>query len=150
MMVQNMNWDVNSFLAALAKVPGRDLQNRLLVERFEQEVGTVAKLYFSPDKTRLFDRTVFYFNDINAEALAGQLYKKFGLSKTLGSEKLATTNMCHWSGTGLFSGWWEPAPSVEALRGLLVISAELLQIKDFAKEVISSYEEIKREQSWDV
>jgi hypothetical protein len=90
------------------------------------------------------------FPDVSAEALAHSLFRKLGLSDAEGGQKLATTNMCHWSAIRMFRHWWEPCPSQEELRGLLIFGPELLNTKDFAKLVISSYEEIKAQQSWNV
>lgn len=150
LMVENMNWNASTFLETLSSARQGRHVNRMLVEKFEQEIRGVASPYFSANSARLFDRAVCVFNDVSAEALATLLFKKLGLSSREGWKKLASTNMCHWSVVKMFRHWWEPAPSLEQLRGMLIIGPELLNTKDFAKLVISSYEEIKAQQSWDV
>lgn len=150
LMVQNMNWNASTFLPELIAARSSHLTNQLLVEKFEVELATVAAPYFEIPKARIYDRAVCIFADVSAEAVANLLFKKLGLNESEGWQKVATTNMCHWSVIKMFRHWWEPAPSPEQLRGMLIFGVELLSIKDFAKLVISSYEEIKAQQSWNV
>lgn len=150
LVVQNMNWNAPAFLADLFVARQERQLNRLLVEQFEREIAKMVSPYFSADVARLYDRAVCVFPDVSAEALAKNLFHKLGLSENEGWQKLSTTNMCHWSTVKMFSHWWEPTPALEQLRGLLIVGVDLLNIKDFAKLVISSYEDIKAQQSWDV
>lgn len=150
LMAQNMNWDVSAFQGELSQARQERQQNPLLVEKVERELAPVARPYFASNATRTFDRAVCVFPEVSAEALAQSLFQKLGLSESEGWRKLATTNMCQWSAIKMFRHWWEPTPSQEELRGMLIFGPELLNTKDFAKLVISSYEEIKAQQSWDV
>lgn len=150
MMAQNMSWGGDDFLRQLQKARPAAGENRLLVEKFENEISAVAAPYFSDGVARLYDRAVCVFPDVSADALAHHVFQKLGLSVEEGWSQLSTTNMCHWSAVKMFRHWWEPAPSVEALRGLLIVGPELLNTKDFAKLLISSYEDIKAQQSWSV
>ncbi|MDG0815667.1 hypothetical protein [Bdellovibrio svalbardensis] len=148
MVVENMAWDKEEFLQELQNARAEKSVNPALVTQFEKEISQSAELYFKPEATRLYDRSVCIFKDVSAEALAESLFKKLGLSSDEGWQKMSSTNMCYWSGTKMFRHWWEPEPSQELLRGLLVIGPDLLNTKDFAKLLISSYEEIKQQQSW--
>lgn len=148
LMVQNMVWEKFRFLEELAKARSERVVNPGLVEKFEEEIKTVGRPYFSPKSSRLFDRAVCIFDDVSAEALAEILFAKLGYSSEDGWKKISTTNLCHWSVVKMFRHWWEPQPTAEDLRGLLVIGAELLNTKDFAKLVVSSYEELKAQQSF--
>ncbi|WII72951.1 hypothetical protein QJS83_03580 [Bdellovibrio sp. 22V] len=150
LMAQNMSWNADGFLNELKTSQQGRATNATLIEKFEQEISSVAKKFFKQDSLRLFDRAVAILPDVSAEAVAQNLFKKLGLSAEQGWQKINSTNMCHWSATKMFRHWWEPTPSAEDLRGLLVISPELLNTKDFAKMLISSYEEVKAQQSWDV
>ncbi|KYG62038.1 hypothetical protein AZI85_07490 [Bdellovibrio bacteriovorus] len=150
MIAQNMSWNAEAFLKELSDARREHQNNPLLVENFEKEISAKAQPYFKCGTPRLFDRAVFTFSDVSAEAVAENLFKKLGLSKTEGWQKMASTNMCHWSAIKMFRHWWEPTPSLEQLRGLLIVGLDLLNTKDFAKLVISSYEEVKLQQSWDV
>lgn len=148
LMAQSMVWTQEPFLKALTEARTSHQVNPGLVEKFENEIKDIATPYFQSKTLRMFDRAVFSFADASAEAVAEVLFKKLGLSVTEGWTKMATTNLCHWSSIKMFSHWWEPQPSAEQLRGLFVVGTELLNVKDFAKLVISSYEEVKAQQSW--
>lgn len=151
MMVENMAWDKDVFLKQLADARAeRSSVNPPLVEHFEKEMASVATPYFAIGASRLFDRAVLYFKDASAEAVAERAFKKLGLTSEQGWQKMSSTNMCHWSGIKMFRHWWEPEPSQELLRGLIIVGPDLLNTKDFAKTLISSYEEIKQLQSWTV
>ncbi|WP_413612530.1 hypothetical protein [Bdellovibrio sp. HCB-110] len=150
LLAQNMTWDQVHFLMELTDARASRVANPLLVEKFEQEISSVATPYFKAGAPRLFDRAVCVFNDVSAEALAEVLFKKMGLSSEQGWSKLSSTNMCHWSVVKMFRHWWEPAPSLEELRGMLIVGPELLNTKDFAKLLISSYEEVRALQNWTV
>lgn len=148
MMAQNMDWKKNTFLDELSRMRTAHQVNPGLVEKFEEEINSIATPYFKKDSLRLFDRAVCIFQDVSAEALAEVLFRKLGYFSEEGWQKMSTTNLCHWSAVKMFQHWWEPQPSSEQLRGLLVIGTDLLNIKDFAKLMISSYEEVKSQQSW--
>lgn len=150
MMAHNMSWDGVDFVSILEKSKAGRAQNTLLMEQVEKDLSSVAEPYFKAGQSRLSDRAVMVFKDVSAEALAQRIFQQLGLSPAEGWQQLATTNMCHWSVVKMFHHWWEPAPSLETLRGMLIIGPELLNTKDFAKIVISSYEDIKAQQSWNV
>lgn len=148
LMAQNMVWEKLRFLEELANARAESFVNPGVVEKFEDEIKTIAKPYFSAKASRLFDRAVCIFADVSAEALAEILFAKLDFSPEEGWKKMSTTNLCHWSAVKMFRHWWEPQPTAEDLRGLLVVGTELLNTKDFAKLVISSYEELKAQQSF--
>lgn len=148
LMVENMAWEKEEFLAELVRARAEKKIDAALVEKFEKEIKSGAEIYFKEGAPRLFDRAVCVFKEVSAEALAESVFKKIGLSSEEGWKKINSTNMCHWSGIKMFRHWWEPTPSQDMLCGLLVISPELLSTKDFAKLLISSYEEIQQQQSW--
>lgn len=143
------SWDEQGFLQSVSQARAERTPQQALIESFEEEIKPLASPYFA-NKDRVWDRSVCIFPDVSADAVAHALSKKLGLSSTEAWRQLATTNMCHWSALDLFSDWWSPAPSLDQLRGLLIISPILLQTKDFAKLLISSYEEVKAQQSWDI
>lgn len=150
MMAHNMAWKIDRFLDQLRTARPSNGENRLIVEKLESELSSVAAPYFADGASRLYDRAVCVFAEVSAEALAGRVFKQLGLGEDEGWSQLATTNMCHWSAIKMFRHWWEPTPSTETLRGLLIVGPELLNTKDFAKLLRSSYEDIKAQQSWSV
>jgi hypothetical protein len=124
--------------------------NQLEIEKFENEVSSKAKKWFAAGASRLFDRAVVTFPNVSAEALAESVFKKLGLETKKGWENVDTPNQCHWDAVRMFKTWWQPEPSVEDLRGMLVVGVPLLETKDFAKLLILSYEELQQQQSWEV
>lgn len=150
LLAQNMSWDKEEFLKAIVDARSVRSVNPPLVEKFEKDIASVATPFFKTGSARLFDRAVCVFADASAEAVAEVLFKKLGLSSEQGWQKLSSTNMCHWSVIKMFRHWWEPAPSQEQLRGMLIVGAELLNTKDFAKLLETSYQEVKAQQSWSV
>lgn len=150
LLAHNMNWQTEDFIQSLQKARQNHKEDPAAVRKFEAEVAARAEIFFKDHSFRIFDRSVIYFRDVNAEAVAENLFQKLNVSSVEGWQLISTTNMCHWTGTKMFRHWWEPTPPAEMLRGLLVISTQALAIKDFAKLLISSYEEILQQQSWSV
>lgn len=150
---EGMDWNTEKLLHIMESERSLRQLNRLLVEDFEKQISEFAKLFFDSETMRIYDRATCYFPDVNAEALGDLILKKMGLTSEEGWKKMATTSLCHW-GQGaapkMFRHWWRPEPSIEILRGMLIFSIEILSTKDFAKFVLSSYEELKQQQSWTV
>jgi hypothetical protein len=145
----NQNWNKNDILLRLQQARQVRPQDAKAVQDFEAQVQDKIPLYFSANSKHLNDRAVLVIPDASAEAVAQLLFKKLGWSAAEGFQKIESTNQCHWStGAKTFKTWWEPAPSAQQVRGLLIISLAALQTKDFANLLISSYEEIKQLQSW--
>lgn len=150
LQAQNQAWSEGDFIKEMTTARDGRSVNRLLVEKFESEVSSVASLFFKEGTPRLFDRALCVLPDVSAEAVAQKIFKSLGLAEEAGWEKLETTNMCRWDAIKMFRHWWEPTPAADTLRGLLIVGPELLATKDFAKLLISSYEDIKAQQSWNV
>lgn len=150
LVAHNMNWHEEEFIQCLQKISQDIREDQALVEKFETEVASKVEVFFPPNSARIFDRSVVVLKDVNAEAVAQRLFMKLNLNPEVAWTLISTTNMCYWTGIKMFRHWWEPTPHADTLRGLLVISNQALVIKDFAKHLISSYEEILQEQSWSV
>lgn len=147
----NQTWNKADILLRLQQTRASRTHNEKTLRDFEAQVQNKIPVFFQPETKRIFDRTVLMIPDASAEAVAQLLFKKLGWSTADGWKKIETTNQCHWStGAKTFKTWWEPNPTPQSIRGLLVISLEALQTKDFANLLISSYEEIKQLQSWTV
>jgi len=145
----NQTWNKTDILLRLQQARQVRPQDPKAVQEFESQVQNKIPAYFAPNALRLGDRAVLVIPDASAEAVAQLLFKKLGWTSGEGFQKIESTNQCHWStGAKTFKTWWEPTPSSQQLRGLLIISLAALQTKDFANLLISSYEEIKQLQSW--
>jgi hypothetical protein len=148
---QGLNWDKEAFIKSLIEARDGRAQNRLEVEKFEKQITAPARAWFSANnENRIYDRAVAVFNDVNGEALAQKVFEKLGIPVQEGWRQMDTPNQCHWNAVRMFKTWWQPEPTTEDLRGMMIISLSLLETKDFAKTLISSYEEIKALQSWEV
>lgn len=144
-------WDKDQVIRRLQECLKKQPANQDLVLSFESQIQKSIPLYFKKNESRLHDRAVLVLSDASAEAVSQVLFKKLNWTSEQGWGQMESTNQCHWSsGMKTFKGWWEPSPSLENLRGLLVIGVAALQTKDFANLLISSYEEVKQMQSWTV
>lgn len=144
-------WNKDHVIRRLQECLQKQPANQDLVQSFESHIQKSIPLYFAKNESRLHDRSVLVLPDASAEAVSQVLFKKLNWTSEQGWGQMESTNQCHWSsGMKTFKAWWEPSPSLENLRGLLVIGVAALQTKDFANLLISSYEEVKQMQSWTV
>ncbi|WP_413560142.1 hypothetical protein [Bdellovibrio sp. HCB209] len=150
MFVQNMDWNHAEVLQEVVVAREGRVVNPSLVGAFEASMLDICKGYFDSEKLRVFDRAVLVFKDTSAEALAEKVFAKLGLSSEEGWTMVDSTNMCKWSGVKMFNQWWEPKPSNETLRGLLVAGIEILENPQFAKAIRESLKELLEEQTWSV
>lgn len=118
------------------------------ITEFEAKMSACSRPWFQKGTQRVMDRAVIVFPDVSGEALAQTLFRKLQIKPEEGWQKINSTNLCHWQTQKMFQSWWLPTPSAEVLRGLMIISPELLETKDFAKNLISAYEEVRSLQSW--
>ncbi|MFM6928988.1 MAG: hypothetical protein ACKOX6_11025 [Bdellovibrio sp.] len=150
MMAQNMAWNAEEFLQDMQLSISERGVNPALVTEFEKGITNIAELYFKESQMRLYDRAVIVLKDVGAEALAQRVFAKLGISSEQGWMNISSTNMCHWSGTKMFGHWWDPTPSAEMLRGMLIVGTPMLEESDFTKILIAAHAEIMQEQSWSV
>ncbi len=147
LVVREESWDGDAFCHSLIESRRMKALSQDLILKFEKEVSVWAVPFFSDRRMRIWDRAVVVFSDVSAEAVAKTFSKSFGGQLWA---QMETPNMCRWRTSGLFQKWWQPAISLDALRGMLIIDQGLLQNKDFAKQLHSAYEEVKKQQSWNV
>ncbi len=145
LMAQALSWDAEEFITHVQCYRKQQVQNCAAVEKFEQALP-IEQRYFQAPVERLYDRAVCVLPDANGEAVVSRLHGK----KPFAEGQVMTTNLCYWRSQKTFKGWWNPAPTPEQLRGMIVISAQLLEDKDFANQFVSAYEEIQQLQSWEV
>lgn len=149
LLAQNMNWNSSETIQNLNQARTHHSLNQAEVEKFESEILDFTQPVLG-NVPRTFDRALCFMPDVSAEAVAQKLFEKLQMPAEQGWSEVETTNMCQWGSVKLFRHWWQPEPSLELLRGLLVIRASFLKTKDFAKLLRSSYEEVKAQQSWEV
>ncbi len=126
-MAASMDWDAEKFSQAVSQArQGRE--NQELIEKFEKNLpqGFQALLQTS---SRNFDRALIYTEMAAGEALQQFLATALNLQlKKPGWEnRLETSHLCRWGGTKNYDEWWNPRPAESILRGLLILSTEVLE-----------------------
>lgn len=150
LMAHSMQWSRGQFLAAITEGPKSRIQDENQVRSFESVMAPVSQSYFDPNQARSWDRAVLIFKDVSADALALDIFKRLNLSVEEGWKHFATTNMCTWNVVRMFHPWWKPAPSLEDLRGLLMVKASYLSTPQLAQTLLDSYQSLKSQQHWSV
>ena len=127
LMTQSMDWTREEFLKLVID-SAKDIQDKKLVQEFEKNLPGSYQSYLKTEN-RIYDRALFYNPEITGEAL--QQFLKKELKQPLlaaGLEReIETTHLCRWGGTVSYDHWWKPTPAPEVLRGLMVISCELIK-----------------------
>jgi hypothetical protein len=127
LMAQSMDWTREEFLKLVID-SAIDIQDKKLVQEFEKNLPGSYQSYLKTEN-RIYDRALFYNPEITGEAL--QQFLKKELKQPLlaaGLEReIETTHLCRWGGTVSYDHWWKPTPAPEVLRGLMVISCELIK-----------------------
>lgn len=150
LMAHSMAWTAKDILTEMQEQRTHRLSDEAAVRDFEKAVASSARPYFSDAQLRTWDRAAIVFPDVSADALAQEVFKKMGLQSETGWHHMATTNMCTWDVVRMFHPWWKPAPSLEDLRGLLLINAHFLKTPQLVDHLVSSYQELKAQQHWTV
>lgn len=138
-MISGFNWSLD-FAKEIAAIKRR-AENKKLVQEFEKQF---VENQFLQTESRVFDRAVLCFPEINSDRLIQELIRRLGPNL----ENLSGTSLCSWSSYRMMSGWWHPEPTPNQLRGLLLIPAEALQEKNFLVEMKKACIDIMKEQSW--
>jgi hypothetical protein len=136
LMAQSMDWSLDDFIKSI-QISRTSHEDKALIQNFEKTLPSPFQQYLKTE-SRLFDRALFYCEEITGEAL--QQFLKKELNQPLlraGLEKdIETTHLCRWGGHASYEPWWKPTPKPEVLRGLTVISADLIQ-KTNLKDLLS-------------
>lgn len=115
-----MAWSEESIVEKIKLKKSQQAENKALVENFEAHLPQGFQALLATEN-RIFDRALIYNLNLNGEALLKSLPQQW---------QLETTSLCYHGGLGLFDDWWQPRPSDEVLRGLLLIGAQNLADKD--------------------
>jgi hypothetical protein len=126
-----LSWNEAQFLKSLRDVRRSSKENRALVEAFESQLPKgFQKLLDHPN--RCFDRALIYSEQAGGEAL--QLFLASKLNVSLGTPswetEIETTHLCRWGGIKNYDLWWNPRPVESILRGLLILSTDILEHPD--------------------
>lgn len=100
-------------------------EEKTRVEKLEAALPAGAKAYFSFDSSRIFDRAVLYWQDVDGYSLADEVCRALGEEmKDVGEEKrIEATSLCRWNFLSDFHWIGDFA------QGLVVFSAEMIDDK---------------------
>ncbi len=127
MLAPFLSWDENRFLAAVKSSKQSSKENKELVESFESQLPEGFHRLLETEK-RCFDRALIYSESAGGESLQNDLARhlKISLQSPSWERQIETTHLCRWGGVGNYDLWWNPRPSDNILRGLLILSLEVL------------------------
>ncbi len=103
-----------------------NMKSRILA--FEDDLVTGAERVLALDKSRLFDRTLFTFRDLDGLAFITELASQLALDvRDPGvPSRIETTSLCRWTDERLFGDLGLQGLGPEMIRGLVILSAEAL------------------------
>ncbi len=133
LVASSMNWNALQFISEIELTQKTAKANEALVTQFEkmfQEPSLAHfKIYFEGSNSRIFDRAVFYSTQVAGEAVQQYLARQIGVEiQEPGFERqIETTHQCRWGGTKSFETWWNPRPSNDVLRGMLILGLDAIQ-----------------------
>ncbi|MGE3973491.1 MAG: hypothetical protein AB7F59_03085 [Bdellovibrionales bacterium] len=123
-------------------------ENKKLVEDFESKKLAGSKPFFTSGKSRLFDRAAIVFEDVDGEAFIQELaqHLKIKLLPPGQEKRLETTSGCRWGGFEFFKYYESQGLPPETLRGLVLISLELLN-PDLEKHLLTAHAQLLKLQN---
>ena len=112
----------------------------------EKALPDGAKAVLAPDANRLYDRAVLTYDDLDGLSLITELAKELNVEiKPPGDfSPLETTSLCRWNDERIWQGLIERGFTPTQLRGLVVISSEIIReglikkINEARKRVLAS------------
>ncbi len=121
-------WDGENFTAGIQSVIKKSKEDENLILQFERNLPSGFQV-FKPTGKRSFDRSLIYSLEASGEALQKNIASqmKINLQKPGWESLIETTHLCRWGGVGTYQSWWDQRPSEEILRGLLVLSLDVVK-----------------------
>lgn len=140
LVVHRSVWNPAATVATLEQALQKKSEDSAAVKAFEATV--TGHSGFKPVLTteaRVYDRAVVYHPELNSDNVLRRIKEK--VSRAVGSPMYEhdadILNQCRWSPAPHLRTWWDPQPSEEIIRGLLLLSTEMLkqrQIMDWLVE----------------
>lgn len=145
LLVHGLSWKKEEYLLKLRKmVQCLEPEAKESILNFESQAAQWgARAYFDAGDERVFDRAVLVFEDLNTEYLRSLLDSAFPAS-------ILSSSLCALNMTTSAMQWWQPQPSAEELRGMLLISPAALKNPELARVLGESVKQVRAEQSWEV
>lgn len=135
MTTQFLDWRALDFAKVISNSLSYFQENQKIIESFE---GSLPQGWLSWhfQNSRLFDRAVFFHENLNAEAVMQQLFQQNkvtpGNSLPGFPMPIEVVNFARWHKIALLEDWWEPQPTSEQVRGLMIVDQQVLQKIDLA------------------
>lgn len=130
LMVHRSVWNPAATVATIEQALTRGSEDRSAIQAFESAVErkTGFKSVLKTD-ARLFDRAVVYHPELNSDSVLRRIKEKsgHGLNTPMYEIDAEILNQCRWSPSPHLRAWWDPLPSEEIIRGLLLLSTELVK-----------------------
>jgi hypothetical protein len=134
-----MSWQANEVISQFEFAKKSFFEDRQAVTEFEENLPDGWQKLPVSGK-RLFDRALIYHPALNGEAIQTALRAGGALGSHIEIESLS---LQRWQSLLRFQDWWDPSPTSEQIRGLLLVSAALLKKKDFQKALSKAGEECR-------
>lgn len=137
---QHTYWDEPLFMKELVNVRKCAGENKSLIQDFESKLPAGYKALFSGNfASRVFDRALIYSEEVGGESLQQFIATKLSTPVLAPGFELGieTTHLCRWGGTIASFDWWQDRPHEDILRGLLLLSTELIKRPNI-QEVLSA------------
>lgn len=131
----------------LARETGSELLQR--IEELESQPPASGERLLPAGKSRLPDRALIAFRDVDGLSLAAELARELGLQLLEPGTKseIETTSLCRWQDERVFQGLVAKGYAPEVLRGLLILSANLLNRTDLKSKIEIAHANITKAQS---
>lgn len=100
-------------------------------------------------ENRVYDRIAISNPMIAGDALRDELLSLLKIPNSdPRSQWIQTSHLCSWEGPQSRYTWWEPRPSNDLLRGLLVLSPELIKNRDFHQDLLTISSKCRIDLTW--
>jgi len=105
-------------------------EDKKIILDFEDHLPNDWKKFID-SKNRIFDRAVICNETLNAEAVLNQIVRsylpEYQMPLPGHSTKLDCVNFARWKIFGHLDDWWKPLPRQNQIRGMLIVSLDLLK-----------------------
>lgn len=130
MSTQFLDWRNSKIKQALESELNNFSEDQRVIFDFESHLPHDWKKFIE-GQSRIFDRAVIYNETLNAEAVLTQIVKNYLPNYQVPlpgySSQLDCVNFARWKIFGNLDEWWKPLPRQNQIRGMLIVSLELLK-----------------------
>jgi hypothetical protein len=128
-------YDVDAVLNTI-KNESQSRADQKIVEKFEAQLPPNFYPYFASGQTRIYNRSLIYNENLNANALKAALIRSLNLTD---KNSIIDFNQC--SHPQLDISWWENKPREAMRRGLIALPLEVIARSGIHKEIEDAVKE---------